>query len=688
MAQSAWETSVGRIAQERNVTMKEATGDFAAQTGEAKADFDSSFGACEAEKNRTSALVANDQASVARIKSLMLTLKDRGCNGQDMKKLTPLIPRPPEPTRAERIAILRQGQNGATAPTAPTPTLVVPTPATPAAPAAPFEPVLALLERGLRGGRAVPSETRKLNRLATAFHVKLMPKVDMVEARGGVDVETEDVVGYGHPMVRLPRTSTPACYGCTFVTLHFYTTQHFASHVRRACLSPNAFAHTCSAPSSLRSLASLCSLPQPIRPQTRLLMLPPPLPLRSTRVPRATPSPLTRSELAPNSQALFPDDKRPENVKEEEKEAKAARLAGPRPGDMHGKNPPAWTTGKKAAAAKEEQETTEAEAGKAANTVSLLEEGAHAHAQIEATAAARLGACMSAFAELQLHRTLHRAPDGAEDAGAVQTVKDMEDKLASTRSDAADAFTRCKDRADGLFNKRKGAFERGFRQREVAASGDAEAATDKAQLRLNKALKALAGQEEAGMKLLGDAEAGMETARVVHSGAQGKKEAHDEAFVAGMESANELAGEARSMAETRKRGLVTKAGEAQEKAKTGAQTVLDEAEVALDARCGTMARELTDERRAVALVHVHVSKLKIVGDDPTLLPKQDVPVAPTAGATTRLDDKGEEVVAKTRSCCKMCKSGKACGDSCISKDKTCTKAAGDGCACDAAEKTF
>ena len=355
---------------------------------------------------------------------------------------------------------------------------------------------------------------------------------------------------------------------------------------------------------------------------------------------------------------------------------------------MHGKNPPAWTTGKKAAAAKEEQETTEAEAGKAANTVSLLEEGAHAHAQIEATAAARLGACMSAFAELQLHRTLHRAPDGAEDAGAVQTVKDMEDKLASTRSDAADAFTRCKDRADGLFNKRKGAFERGFRQREVAASGDAEAATDKAQLRLNKALKALAGQEEAGMKLLGDAEAGMETARVVHSGAQGKKEAHDEAFVAGMESANELAGEARSMAETRKRGLVTKAGEAQEKAKTGAQTVLDEAEVALDARCGTMARELTDERRAVALVHVHVSKLKIVGDDPTLLPKQDVPVAPTAGATTLLDDKGEEVVAKTRSCCKMCKSGKACGDSCISKDKTCTKAAGDGCACDAAEKTF
>ena len=101
---------------------------------------------------------------------------------------------------------------------------------------------------------------------------------------------------------------------------------------------------------------------------------------------------------------------------------------------------------------------------------------------------------MSAPAKLQLRRTLHRARDGAEGAGAVQTVKDMEDKPASTLSDAADAFTRCKDRADGVFNKRKGAFEREFRQREVAASGDAEAATDKAQLRLDKALKALAGQ--------------------------------------------------------------------------------------------------------------------------------------------------------------------------------------------------
>lgn len=31
-------------------------------------------------------------------------------------------------------------------------------------------------------------------------------------------------------------------------------------------------------------------------------------------------------------------------------------------------------------------------------------------------------------------------------------------------------------------------------------------------------------------------------------------------------------------------------------------------------------------------------------------------------------------------CCKVCKKGKACGDSCISRDKECHK--GKGCACD------
>lgn len=33
-----------------------------------------------------------------------------------------------------------------------------------------------------------------------------------------------------------------------------------------------------------------------------------------------------------------------------------------------------------------------------------------------------------------------------------------------------------------------------------------------------------------------------------------------------------------------------------------------------------------------------------------------------------------------QSCCKVCSKGKACGDSCISRSKTCHK--GQGCACD------
>lgn len=36
--------------------------------------------------------------------------------------------------------------------------------------------------------------------------------------------------------------------------------------------------------------------------------------------------------------------------------------------------------------------------------------------------------------------------------------------------------------------------------------------------------------------------------------------------------------------------------------------------------------------------------------------------------------------AVAASCCKQCSKGKACGDSCISRDKSCRK--GPGCACD------
>ncbi|KUF08871.1 hypothetical protein [Pseudoponticoccus marisrubri] len=36
--------------------------------------------------------------------------------------------------------------------------------------------------------------------------------------------------------------------------------------------------------------------------------------------------------------------------------------------------------------------------------------------------------------------------------------------------------------------------------------------------------------------------------------------------------------------------------------------------------------------------------------------------------------------ALAQSCCKVCRKGKACGDSCISRSLTCRK--GQGCACD------
>lgn len=39
----------------------------------------------------------------------------------------------------------------------------------------------------------------------------------------------------------------------------------------------------------------------------------------------------------------------------------------------------------------------------------------------------------------------------------------------------------------------------------------------------------------------------------------------------------------------------------------------------------------------------------------------------------------DSLLADSKKCCKVCRKGKACGDSCIAKSKTCTK--GPGCAC-------
>jgi hypothetical protein len=38
------------------------------------------------------------------------------------------------------------------------------------------------------------------------------------------------------------------------------------------------------------------------------------------------------------------------------------------------------------------------------------------------------------------------------------------------------------------------------------------------------------------------------------------------------------------------------------------------------------------------------------------------------------------VPSRPSACCKVCRKGKACGDSCIARDKVCRK--GPGCACD------
>lgn len=45
---------------------------------------------------------------------------------------------------------------------------------------------------------------------------------------------------------------------------------------------------------------------------------------------------------------------------------------------------------------------------------------------------------------------------------------------------------------------------------------------------------------------------------------------------------------------------------------------------------------------------------------------------------------GEAMTCRPRSsCCRVCRRGQACGNSCISRDYNCHR--GEGCACDAAE---
>jgi len=54
---------------------------------------------------------------------------------------------------------------------------------------------------------------------------------------------------------------------------------------------------------------------------------------------------------------------------------------------------------------------------------------------------------------------------------------------------------------------------------------------------------------------------------------------------------------------------------------------------------------------------------------------------PTQQMTLGPLDFGQSVPATPAACCKVCTTGKACGNSCISRTKTCHKP--PGCACDA-----
>lgn len=61
----------------------------------------------------------------------------------------------------------------------------------------------------------------------------------------------------------------------------------------------------------------------------------------------------------------------------------------------------------------------------------------------------------------------------------------------------------------------------------------------------------------------------------------------------------------------------------------------------------------------------------------------DAPLRNELAAETMMCGPDSQAGLPTESaeCCKICRKGKACGDSCISRDKTCRK--GPGCACDA-----
>ncbi len=68
------------------------------------------------------------------------------------------------------------------------------------------------------------------------------------------------------------------------------------------------------------------------------------------------------------------------------------------------------------------------------------------------------------------------------------------------------------------------------------------------------------------------------------------------------------------------------------------------------------------------------------GTDETLPSLVVMDNEPAGGMLDRIHALMPGAVEVAAACCKRCKKGKACGDSCISRDKSCHK--GAGCACD------
>ena len=87
--------------------------------------------------------------------------------------------------------------------------------------------------------------------------------------------------------------------------------------------------------------------------------------------------------------------------------------------------------------------------------------------------------------------------------------------------------------------------------------------------------------------------------------------------------------------------------------------------------------------RLALIVALMTGSAVFADTDDELLPSPAAPAA-TVTAEVALEYLRELAVSEevqfADSCCKRCSKGKACGDSCIARDRTCRK--GAGCACD------